>query len=58
MGLGSMAAAPKKAIKVPGDILLKNEESRATQVITANAIAKNNWMIGDCRELVVSNFKF
>ena len=40
-GLGSIAAAPKNAMNVPGDILSKKEASKATQVITASANARN-----------------
>ena len=57
-GLGSIAAAPKNAMNVPGDILSKKEASKATQVITASANARNIWIIGDWREFVNSSFKF
>ena len=40
MGFASIAAAPKKAINVPEDILVITEASMANQVIVAKAIDK------------------
>ena len=40
IGLANIAAAPKKAMKVPDDIFVITDASMANQVIVASAIDK------------------